>query len=225
MTEWKATPVPAAVRSAIAADLSPVRPLPGPFVRAAALVPVALFILLAAPLVFSFRDLESLGWLWSWGASGVQLGLGVIIAGAALREAVPGRSWTTPALLMLMLAPLGLLVAITYASWASSPVGLPRLWWEVSAICLVGSLATALPAVALTSVLALRAFPTRPAITGAVAGLGGGLIADAGWRLFCHYSEPAHVLLGHLGGVALASAAGAIFMHLMVRQRPGYTSR
>lgn len=47
-------------------------------------------------------------------------------------------------------------------------------------------------------------------IAGAVLGLGAGLMADAGWRLFCHFSEPGHVLPAHLGGVVLAMVAGIL---------------
>ena len=42
-----------------------------------------------------------------------------------------------------------------------------------------------------------RAFPLRPRIAGALYGLGAGLMADAGWRLFCHFSNPAHVFGAH----------------------------
>lgn len=48
-------------------------------------------------------------------------------------------------------------------------------------------------------VLAARAYPTRPVVAGALLGLGAGLMANAGWRLFCHFSEPAHVLSAHVG--------------------------
>ena len=62
-------------------------------------------------------------------------------------------------------------------------------------ICFRTSALAALPAVIASGVLAARAFPLRPAIAGALYGLGSGLIADAGLRLFCEYSVPTHVLL------------------------------
>ena len=49
----------------------------------------------------------------------------------------------------------------------------------------------------------------RPLIMGVLFGLGAGLMADAGWRIFCHFSEPAHVLSAHLGGVLVSAMAGA----------------
>jgi hypothetical protein len=48
----------------------------------------------------------------------------------------------------------------------------------------------------------------RPAITGALAGLGAGLFADSSWRLYCEVSDPAHVLTAHLGAVAVVTLAG-----------------
>jgi hypothetical protein len=46
-------------------------------------------------------------------------------------------------------------------------------------------------------------------------------MADAGWRLFCHFSEPSHVLSAHLGGVVIAALAGAV---LAIRLKPDTTS-
>jgi hypothetical protein len=38
--------------------------------------------------------------------------------------------------------------------------------------------------------------------------------------MFCHFSEPAHVLPAHLGGVALSAMAGAV---LSIRLKAGTT--
>lgn len=85
-------------------------------------------------------------------------------------------------------------------------------------VCLVSSATSALPAAALTSVLVLHAFPVRPGVAGLLAGLGGGLMADAGWRLFCHFSDPAHVLGAHLGSVLVVAAAGAGLTRWLARR-------
>ncbi len=201
---------PAGLRSAIARYLSPVRALRPPLVRSMALLPIGLVLLVAAPVVFSFRDLETLGWPLAWGASALQIAIGMLLIAAALREAVPGRAWSPVALTGLFASPLALVIAVTLASWSASPVALPRLWWTIGGICFAGSFISAIPAVALAAVLALRAYPTRPAVAGGLAGLGAGLMADAGWRLFCHYSEPAHVLTAHLAGVLVPAVLGAL---------------
>ena len=171
--------------------------------------PFAVLALLAAPTYFNVRvDAGQLGWFGSWGASLLQVAVGFALIAAALRESVPGRSWRAGAIGLWIVTPIVLAIAVTLASWEASPVVLERAWWIVWVLCLSGSAATALPLVALASVLVARAYPTRPGIAGFLLGLGAGVIADAGWRMFCHFSEPAHVLSAHLGGVAVAALSG-----------------
>ena len=200
------------LRAAVASDLAPVVPLASPLRRALPLLPVAAFLLLAAPLTFEFRDLTALGWRWSWGASLLQIVIAFALVTLALRQAVPGREWPTSSLVSCGLGVTLLFAAVTYGTWIASPVALARGWWIIGAICALSSAISALPVVVLAALLVIRAFPLQPAATGAIAGFGAGLIADAGWRLSCHYSEPAHVLAAHFGGVLLASAVGAILV-------------
>jgi hypothetical protein len=178
-----------------------------------AVAPFGIVLLVAAPLTFELRsDIARLGLLWSWGASALQAALGLGLVSAGLREAVPGRAWSSRILIWLIALPLAFLVGVTLASWERSPTTGPESWWLVLLLCAAGAAASALPAVALGAVLAHRAFPSRPRVAGALVGLGAGLMADAGWRLFCHYSQPGHVLAGHLGAVAVAMLAGAALM-------------
>src|SRR5262245_52321129 len=170
------------LRSAIAADLAPVRPLAPPFRRALTVLPLALLLLVSAPLVFEFRDLTPLGWSWSWGASVTQSIVGMMIVGLALREAVPGRGSSRAAIVAGAASAAFLFLVVTVGAWSASPVTLLRYWWQIGAICLACSAISALPAVVLTAVLIVRAFPLQPAKTGAIAGFGAGLLADAGWR-------------------------------------------
>lgn len=201
---------PAELRASIAADCTPVRRLPSPFVRALWVMPFAVLALFAAPAYFNVRaDADRLGWPITWGLSMAQLAVGLAVVAAALRESIPGRAWPAPHLVLWITAPVSFVIATTYVSYGMSPVALDRGWWVVGLMCLSGSAATALPAVALGNVLAARAYPTRPAIMGVLFGLGGGVMADAGWRMFCHFSEPTHVLSAHLGGIVVAVIAGA----------------
>jgi len=202
--------IPAELRARVEADYTAVRPLPAPFLRAAWLLPFALLALVAAPSFFSVRaDAAQLGWTMTWGVSALQVVLGFIVLVAALRESIPGRAWSLVAVIAWVAASVALLIVATLAAWDVSPIPLRREWWLVSLVCISGSAATALPIVALANVLAARAYPTRPAIVGLLLGVGAGLMADAGWRLICHFSEPAHVLSAHLGGVAVAAVAGS----------------
>ena len=202
--------VPAGLRAQIAADYTVIRPLAPPLVRALWVTPLAALALFAAPVFFNVRsDAAQLGWLLSWGVSLLQAAAGLAVIAAALRESVPGRSWTTSALAAWIALPALVVTAVTLVSWQMSVVPLRRGFWFVGALCLGSSAATALPVIALANVIAARAYPVRPAIMGLMLGLGGGLIADAGWRMFCHFSEPSHVLSAHAGGVLLAAAAGS----------------
>jgi hypothetical protein len=202
--------VPTELRAQLAANYRAVKPLPSPLARAMWVAPFAALALLAPPTYFNVRsDVHQLGWMLGWGASLLQAGLGFIVIAAALRESVPGRAWTAPALTAWIVIPIAVVLAVTLASWQLSLMPLQRRFWFVGAVCLSSSAATALPVVAMANVLAARAYPTRPAIMGLLLGLGAGLVADAGWRMFCHFSEPSHVLPAHAGGVAAAAIIGA----------------
>ena len=102
-----------------------------------------------------------------------------------------------------------MVVAVTWTSWNAAPTRIRAGWYFIGGLCITGSIVSALPAVTFASLLAARAYPTRPAVAGALLGLGAGLMADAGWRLFCHFSEPAHVLSAHLGGVLVSMLVGS----------------
>ena len=204
------TTTPAELRARLAADYRPVRPLRSPWARALLLLPLAIVALIAAPVAFDVRPEANLGWLGVWGLSIAQSLIGMLVIGAALRESIPGRDWSRAAIVVWLAMPAVAIVAITMVSWQASPVVLRAQWWLVGGICFAGSAATALPVVAFSSILASRAYPTRPLIAGALLGLGAGLMADAGWRIFCHFSEPSHVLSAHLAAVIMSTIIGAM---------------
>ena len=83
--------------------------------------------------------------------------------------------------------------------------------------CFRVSAISAIPALFAAAWLAARAFPMRPGVAGALYGLGCGLIADAGLRLYCEYTVPEHVLLGHGGAILGAMALGAIVSKIIPR--------
>ncbi len=201
--------VPTELRARLAADYAEVTPLPSPLMRSVWVIPFAVLALLAAPVYFNVRaDINQLGLMLGWGASIFQVALGFFVVAAALRESVPGRAWGSMALAAWIVVPVATLIAVTLISSEASLVPLRRNFWSVGVLCLGGSAATALPVIAIANVLAARAYPTRPGIVGVMLGLGAGLMADAGWRMFCHFSEPAHVLSAHAGGVLVAALAG-----------------
>ena len=79
----------------MAADYAPVRPLRTPIARVLWMVPFAVLTLVAAQFVFELRlDAGRLGWGRTWGLSIGQALVGLVVIAAALREAVPGRTWS-----------------------------------------------------------------------------------------------------------------------------------
>lgn len=206
--------LPPALRDAVKADLRPVRPLRPPRERVLTLVPLAAATLVCAVVVFSLRrDATTLGFSLTWGASLLQGALGVWLIALGLRDAVPGRELHAKLALTAIAIVLGFSAGLTLETWRVSPIGLRRAWALITTECFVGTWITALPLLFGSVLLVSRAFPTRPWTTGLLAGLGAGAAADAGWRLFCHFSQPAHVLLSHTAGMIAAGLAGALLAH------------
>jgi hypothetical protein len=219
MTDATLPPLPEGLRAAIAADLRPVRPLAPPYRRVLAIAPVALLLLVGAPTVFFLRpDAAALGAWALWGLSAAQAVAGVLLVGAAMAEAIPGRQREPGGVVALLVAGVLMVVGVTLVSASLSVVPL-RVPLVVGAMCFAGSLVSALPVAALASVMAARAYPLRPVVAGALYGLGAGLMADAGWRLFCEFGAPSHVLVAHLGAVLAAAGLGSGLAMFLNRRR------
>jgi hypothetical protein len=213
--------LPPALRDAIARDLSPVPPLAAPARRLVPIVPLALLLLVAAALVFGLRrDAPRLGVALTWIASTLQMALGLLAIGAALREAVPGT--TLPRRIAGAIAGTAAIavLSITALTWIASPTRIaPGFVAWVWGICVAGTVISALPVLAVAGWLVARAFPLRPRLAGALYGVGAGLIADAGWRLFCHFSDPVHVFGAHTLGIALSMLIAIVGSALTARRR------
>ena len=213
--------VPPSLREAIAADLRPVRPLPSPWRRALWLVPIALILLVISEAFFGLReDSPDLGLSLTWGASILQMLVGLAVMGFALREAVPGTLLTRRTAGLVLATGIVLILAITWTTWVTSPTFVPpRFNRVVWVICVFGTFAAALPPLTVAGWLVRRAYPLRPALAGALYGLGAGLLSDAGWRLFCHFSDPSHVLSAHTLAVLMSVGAGSALAILVDRTR------
>lgn len=204
--------IPAGLEAAIKADLHPVRRLAPPARRVLWLTPLALMTLVGASRTFSVRgDAPVLGWTLTWGTSIVEMLVALVLVALALRNATPGRSLRGSALMLAMGGVLGLSTIVTLRTWSTSPTTLgPYSPLIIGEICFTGTIVTALPLLVGAAVLASRAFTVRPWSSGALYGLGAGLGADAGWRLFCHYSDPAHVFPTHTGAVLAVAVLGMV---------------
>jgi hypothetical protein len=101
-------------------------------------------------------------------------------------------------------------IVTTLLTARMAPMTVPQgLWVRWAWECFGMAAIVGAPVLAAVGWLAARALPARPAVAGALYGLGAGLVADAGARLFCWVSEPAHVLLSHGAAILALSGLGA----------------
>jgi len=202
--------VPAELRRRVLSDLKPVRPLWPPWKRGLVLLPLGLTLFVAVSVGFGLRhDAADLGIVRLWGLSALQVCLGGLVLLAAIRGAVPGRGPTGRAAAGLQAAGVVFVVAVTAVSWNASPLTTPagyaHHYWEV---CFRWTILLGTPVLAVAWGLATRGYPVRPAMVGALSGLGAGLMADAAWRTFCEVSQPSHVLSAHVAGVLVLVGLG-----------------
>jgi len=192
-------------------DLRPVRPFLSPAVRALFLLPIGLALIVGIPAYWGWRgNLPMLGFGGSWGLSALEALAGLSIVGWALREAIPGRELSRGAVAAIAACAVLLFLGSTLLSAVLAPVPFRgEVFVHQAWGCLRRAAVWSLPALAVAAWLAARAAATRPALAGAICGLGAGLMADAGVRLSCSVSTPAHVLVGHGAAILLLVLAGS----------------
>ena len=209
--------MPSTYRDQIVATLAPVRPLLPPAKRVWVLMPLGILLATSAPLMSGGRgDLQDYAPLLTWAAAILQSMLGLWLLALGFREAVPGQNVSTAALATVALLTTMLVVSVTLLTNAASatvtPVGREwRDWIE----CVVWPATLGAPFMIAATLMASRAFPTRPAIAGGLCGLSAGVLSDAGWRMSCWISDPLHVMESH--GVAMIglTAAGSVLAVLV----------
>lgn len=208
-------------REQIASTLRPVRPLASPVRRAWMLAPIGLLLAVSAPYVQGPRgDLGAYAPLLTWGATALQALVGLWLLTLGLREAVPGRNVSRRLLYAALALSATVVVAITLMTNEASPTFVPAgRGWEYWIECVAAPMALGSPLVVLAMLLTARAFPTRPALTGALCGTAAGLLADAGWRMTCWISEPSHVIGAHGLAILGLATAGALLSMAADRRR------
>lgn len=213
--------IPAPVLDGVRRDLAPVRPLATPLVRALLVLPVGVALLTGLPLFWGLRqNIGSLSPWASWGLSGLEGLAGLLIVGAALAEAVPGRTLSRRAVALTVFAAALVPIALTFSTFALLPaIQPPGVDFIYAVECFEEITVWAVPAIAVPAWLAARAWPERPAIAGAFYGLGTGVMADAGARLFCWVSAPVHVLVSHGAAIVAVAACGALTATIVDRLR------
>lgn len=198
--------VPEALHSAIAADLQPVRPLPPAWMRTLTAVAAAVFGLVVVVAFFRFQirpDMDQLPMWVGWGSTVVQFGIGILLIGMAMREAVPGQGVPTGALLLALGTALLAQILVAVVTWMHSP-GMPLtdgIFVTSGMTCAGHDTTMALPALAVTLLLVFRALPLRPSIAGLLGGAGAAVTADAVNHIMCPMSDLRHVLVWHTGAL------------------------
>jgi hypothetical protein len=211
---------PTLLRNAIERDLKPARPLPRPAIRALALVPCAIAIVVGIPALHAFRpDMTVIGFLRAWGFSIGQAAAGCTIVAVALRESIPGRMLSRRSLAMIIALGFALPAIVLLLTTSTFTIGPYDHVLSEGVACFRTSALAALPALVCAGLLAARALPLRPVAAGALYGLGAGLMSDAGLRLYCDYSVLSHVLFAHMGAVAGVTLAGAALASIIQRVR------
>jgi Negative regulator of sigma F len=202
----------AGYRDQIVGTLTPVRPLSPPSRRVLMLLPLGGLLAAIAPLLAGVRgDLAADAPLLTWGITAAQSLIGLWLLALGFREAVPGRNLSPAALGAAMALTTGVVTAVTLVTNAASatvvPAGRALEYW---AECVGWPLAFGAPFMVLATLMATRAFPIRPAIAGALCGASAGMLSDAGWRLTCWISAPAHVAGAHGLAILALTAAGSL---------------
>ena len=196
--------MPENLRQAVGEDLQPVRPLPPVWMRLLTAIAVTATGLTAVVVVFKLTLRPDMGeipmWL-GWGCTAVQLVVGVVLIGMALREAIPGNGVPVGSVALAVVTGVVMQVLVGIATWMHSP-GMPFVSGRGVANgigCATHDLALGLPALAVTLWLVFRALPLRPSVAGLLGGTGAAVTADAINHIVCPMSDLRHVLVWHTG--------------------------
>lgn len=210
------TSVPAELLCAVKRDLQPVRPLVTPARRALSLVPIGIVLLIGMPAFWAWQSNVKLAPTALWGRSGFEIALSLVILAGGFREAVPGRELSTRTIAALAISGSAGFVLFNTSALPAVPVPtdtIMRWIWE----CIGQTAVFSIPALLVPGWLVSRALPNRPALAGALCGLGIGLMADAGLRLFCWDGGYAHLVVAHGGAIAIVVLLGAISTAMVER--------
>ncbi len=202
--------LPNSLREAIESDHQPVRPLHPAWMRtmlAVATMSVVLAFVLAKA---SLRpDIDQLPMWLSWGCSTLQLVLGAILVGLAMRESIPGEGLPGGAVRFAAVTALAVQILVGIATSIYSPaIAMPGSGIAPGIGCLKHETAMALPTFVVTLWLVFRALPLRAPTAGLLGGAGATVASDAVIHLLCPMANLSHVLVWHSGAVILFMAIG-----------------
>jgi len=218
--------LPDGLRRAIADDLEPVKPLPPVWMRtlyAVAVAAAGLAVVVAAFKLTLRPDMDQIPMWLSWGCTALQLVVGVVLVGMALREAVPGNGVPKGAVTLAVCTGVLMQILVGIATWMHSPGILLAKGHGLTAgiTCSTHDAALALPALGITLWLVFRALPLRPSVAGLLGGTGAAVTADAINHILCPVSDLRHVLVWHTGMIFGLMLVGWAAGKLWERRRFG----
>ncbi|MGD9252866.1 MAG: NrsF family protein [Holophagae bacterium] len=205
--------MPEPLRRTVADNLVPVRPLPPAWIRTLQATALAVTGFAAIIVLFSRSvrpDMDQLPMWIGWGSTALQLAVGVVLIGLALREAVPGQQVSQRVVVSFIGLGFIMQVVVGIATWMNSP-GMVAPEGKMAALgvgCAVNDLALAAPAMAVTLWLVFRALPLRPSVAGLLGGAGAAVTADALTHVLCPMSDLRHVLVWHTGAMVVLMLLG-----------------
>jgi hypothetical protein len=212
--------IPDSLRRAVEGDLKPVRPLPPAWMRTLQAVAVAALCLAAIVVFFKLSlrpDMDQLPMWLGWGCTILQLVVGIVLLGMALREAVPGEGVPSGAVGLAVGTGVSMQVLVGIATWIHSPgtASVAGRGLKAGLTCASHDAAFALPALVVTLWLVFRALPLRPSVAGLLGGTGAAVTADAMTHVYCPLSDLRHVLVWHTGVIfglmVIGWAAGVLW--------------
>lgn len=181
----------------------PVRPVRLAPALALGIVGFAVMVVgLLAPLLGLRPDRQTLGDSWLWGCSLLQMAAALPLWWAAVGEALPGRRRSLAALGGAVAVALSCHWLTAWLTHQHSPVDVPAgQAWSVGSICFSLELALGIPMVFWVFWRLRRGLVAEPLRVALAGGLAAGILGDGLWRLFCPFSDPAHILGSHTAGI------------------------
>jgi len=130
-----------------------------------------------------------------------------------LLEGIPGWRASSTKLFPFVLTAHALQIVVNLLIFVRAPMssgGTVTMWMA----CFRAEPLIGLPALVLIAWLVARSLPQRPLVAGFLTGTGAGFAAEASWRILCPYSDAAHVLMGHTGGILVLGLTGFLLGYL-----------
>jgi hypothetical protein len=195
--------LPPLLAAKIAGDLRPVRPVRSAETRGIAVIAIA--AIAGAVLLWAIgmrHDLRSFASPWFLAMLLARIAAGSLLVLIALKDAVPGTHGIDARMKIAAVLGVAAVLALPplFASTLESTPGVVG-----PSFCFPLILAVAIPSFVGLLWLLLRAYPLHPLRTGAVAGLGSGVLAEAAQFVACSNANAAHGSLVH-GGAAITLA-------------------